>query len=64
VPFFPYLTGDGGLNEEIFAWESIQAFAHLNSAFMSKYEDRGKPVHVAQNGTVTTELPLIPAVSR
>jgi hypothetical protein len=48
----------------IFAWESIPAFAHVNSAFMAKYEDRGKPVHVGQSGTVTAELTLIPAVSK
>ena len=49
---------------KVFAWESIQAFAHVNAAFMAKYEDRGKLVHVGQNGTVSAELTIIPAVSK
>jgi hypothetical protein len=47
-----------------FGWESIQAFAHVNSVFMANYENRGKPVHVVERGTATTELTLIPVVSK
>ena len=49
---------------KVFAWESIQAFAHFNAAFMAKHEDRGKLVHVGQSGTVSAELTIIPAVSK
>ncbi len=49
---------------KVFAWESIQAFAHVNAAFMAKHEDRGKLVHVGQSGTVSAELTIIPAVSK
>jgi hypothetical protein len=49
---------------KIFAWESIPTFAHVNAAFMAKHEDRGKVVHVGQQGTVSAELTLIPAVSK
>jgi hypothetical protein len=47
-----------------FAWESIPSNAHVNAAFMAKHEDRGKPVHVNQQGTASVELPLIPAIAR
>jgi hypothetical protein len=49
---------------KVFAWESIPALAYQNAAFMAKHEDRGKAIQVAPNGTVTTELTLIPAISR
>ncbi len=49
---------------KVFAWESIQAFAHVNAAFMAKHEDRGKLVHVGQSGTVSAELTIIPAISK
>ena len=49
---------------KVFAWESIQAFAHVNAAFMAKHEDRGKLVHVGQSGTFSAELTIIPAVSK
>ena len=49
---------------KVFAWESIQAFAHVNAAFMAKPEDRGKLVHVGQSGTVSAELTIIPAISK
>jgi hypothetical protein len=49
---------------KIFAWESIPAFAHLNAAFLAKHEERGKPVHVGQGGTVSAELTVIPAVAK
>jgi len=29
---------------------------------MANYENHGKPVHVEESGTVTTELTLIPGV--
>jgi hypothetical protein len=49
---------------KVFAWESIAAFAHVNPAFMAKHEDRGKLVHVGQQGTVNAELTIISAVSK
>jgi hypothetical protein len=49
---------------KVFAWESIPAYAHVNAAFMAKHEDRGKLVHVGQQGTVSAELTIIPAVSK
>jgi hypothetical protein len=49
---------------KVFAWESVPAFAHVNAAFMAKHEDRGKVVHVGQQGTVNAELTIIPAVSK
>jgi hypothetical protein len=49
---------------KVFAWESIPAYAHVNAAFMAKHEDRGKLVHMNQQGTVNAELTIIPAVSK
>ena len=49
---------------KVFAWECIPAFTHVNDAFMAKHEDRGKLVHMNQQGTVNTELTIIPAVSK
>jgi hypothetical protein len=49
---------------KVFAWESIPTFAHVNAAFIARHEDRGKLVHVNQQGTVTAELTIIPAVSK
>ncbi|HET9216902.1 MAG TPA: carboxypeptidase-like regulatory domain-containing protein [Terriglobia bacterium] len=49
---------------KVFAWESIPTEAYVNAAFMVKHEDRGKPVHVGQQGTVSTELTIISAVPK
>ena len=49
---------------KVFAWESIPAFAHVNPGFMAKHEDRGKVIHVGQNGTASTELTIIPAIAK
>jgi hypothetical protein len=49
---------------KVFAWESIPTFAHVNAAFIAKHEDRGKLVHIVQQGTVSAELTIIPAVSK
>ena len=48
----------------VFAWESIPTEAYVNAAFMAKHEERGKPVHVGQQGTVNTELTIISAVPK
>lgn len=46
----------------VFAWERVPAGAHRNEAFRLPYLLRGVFVVVAENGSVETELRLIPAV--
>src|SRR5678816_4362044 len=44
---------------KLFAWESIRPFAYQNAAFMAKYEERGRTVHVGQGSTVSAELTIL-----
>jgi hypothetical protein len=48
---------------KIFAWESIAPYAHVNATFIARHEDRGKVVHLGPQGTISMELPIIPAGS-
>lgn len=49
---------------KLFAWESISPFAYQNAAFMARYEDRGRAIHVGQGGTSSAEVTVIPAVEK
>jgi len=48
---------------KLFAWESIPSTAFQNAGFVAKYETRGTPVHVIQDGAVTVDLTVIPAIA-
>ena len=45
----------------IFAWDDVPADAWLDPDFIRLYEDRGKPIHLEENGKETFELRMIPA---
>ena len=44
---------------KVFAWENAPESAYYNPAFISKYEDRGQPITVAQNSSVRVDLTAI-----
>ena len=46
---------------KVFAWQAPPAgAAYYNSTFLSKVEDKGRPVTVTQGGTVSQQVPIIP----
>jgi len=51
-------------NYQVYAWQSIPADAFYNARFLSKYQDRGHPVYVTQDSTVTASLTGIAAEAR
>jgi hypothetical protein len=44
---------------KVFAWENAPESAYYNPAFISKYEDRGQPITVAQNSSVRVDVTAI-----
>ena len=47
---------------KLFAWESVPPNAFLNTGFLAAFEERGRPIHVTQGGTVEMDIAPIPAV--
>jgi hypothetical protein len=45
----------------VFAWEEIPSGAHQDPDYVRRFETRGQPVVVQQNGSVETEVTLISA---
>jgi Carboxypeptidase regulatory-like domain len=45
----------------LFAWEQIERGEYFDPEFLSQYEDRGKAVHVEEDGHMTVKLDVIPA---
>jgi hypothetical protein len=45
----------------LFAWEQIDRGAYYDPEFIARYEDRGKAVHVDEDGHVSVKLEVIPA---
>jgi hypothetical protein len=44
---------------KLFAWKSIPNGAYYNAGFLSKYEERGRPVAVSEKTTVTEQVTVI-----
>jgi hypothetical protein len=44
---------------QVFAWDSTPPNAYQSTSFLRKYDGRGRPVRVAQQATVTAEIPVI-----
>jgi hypothetical protein len=45
----------------LFAWEQIERGAYMDPDFLGQYEDRGKAVHVEEDGHLSVQLDVIPA---
>jgi hypothetical protein len=45
----------------LFAWEQIERGAYFDPEFLARYEDRGKAVHVDEDGHISVKLAVIPA---
>jgi len=45
----------------LFAWEQIERGAYMDPDFLGQYEDRGKAVHVEEDGHLSLQLDVIPA---
>jgi carboxypeptidase family protein len=45
----------------VFSWEDAQAGAWQDSDFIRKFEDRGRRIHVDENGHTTVEIRMIPS---
>jgi hypothetical protein len=48
-------------NYKLFAWERVESDAWQDPDFIKLYENRGKPVRIADDGRVTADAILIPA---
>jgi protocatechuate 3,4-dioxygenase beta subunit len=46
---------------KVYAWEDIPRGAHLDPLYISRFEDRGRPVRVEKSAAVTLQIPVIPA---
>jgi hypothetical protein len=46
---------------KVMAWEDIPSGAHLDTEFVRRFEERGKAIRVEKNGSVTVQVPVIPA---
>jgi hypothetical protein len=48
---------------KVFSWEDVETGAWQDPDFIQRFEDRGKPVRIPENGTAGVELRVIPAQS-
>jgi hypothetical protein len=48
---------------KLFAWEDIEPYSYYDPDVLRQYEDKGKPIHIAESDKETIELRLIPAVT-
>lgn len=48
----------------VFAWQALPDGAHFSERFVSKYEDAGKRINVAQTSVTGADVTLIPSVGR
>jgi len=46
---------------KVFAWEDIPQGAYMDSAYVSKFDDRGIAAHVEKGGGVSVQVRVIPA---
>jgi len=46
---------------KVFAWESLEPNAYLNTDYMRPYEEFGMPVRIEPNGSASVSLRVIPA---
>jgi len=44
----------------LFAWEQIDRGAYFDPEFLGRYEDRGKAVHIDEDGHISVQLEIIP----
>jgi hypothetical protein len=44
----------------LFAWESIEDEAYLNSEFIRNYEGQGKALHVSEGEHLSLQVKVIP----
>jgi hypothetical protein len=51
-------TGVAPGNYKVFAWESIEEGAWRNAEFITRYEDRGKPLTLAESANESIEVTL------
>lgn len=52
------LTGIAPGSYKVFAWEGIEEGAWRNAEFITRYEDRGKPLTLAESANATIEVAL------
>jgi hypothetical protein len=45
----------------LFAWETVEHGAYMDSDFLRPYKDRGKPIRVDEGSKLNAQLELIPA---
>jgi hypothetical protein len=44
---------------KIFAWPDVDGGAYFNARFLSRYEERGRSIHVGQGSTTRIEIPAL-----
>jgi protocatechuate 3,4-dioxygenase beta subunit len=49
---------------KVFAWEEVPQGAYQDPAFVSRFEDRGRPIRVEKGAAVMVQAPVIPANER
>ena len=45
----------------IFAWEALDPFAYFDPDLLKQYEQKGRPVHIAESSKETVDVRMIPA---
>jgi hypothetical protein len=45
---------------KVFAWEDLPQGAHLDESFVARFEERGSPLKIDENGTATVPVRVIP----
>ena len=51
-------------NYKLFAWETVEEGAWMDSEFIRSYEDLGKPIRIVEGGQESVDLILIPELPR
>ena len=54
-------TGIAPGDYKVFAWEDIPQGDYQDPAYVSRFEDRGRPVRVEKGGSMTLQVTVIPA---
>ena len=48
----------------VFAWEDIEPYSYFDTTILQQYQSQGKAVRVADGGTATADVRIIPAAGQ